>query len=112
MRVCAYLLKCIVKITNVKINPPLLHKLGRQAHLEVDVRHEAALLADLEKVLSWFEKLQELDTAGIHPLATMASAPSVGWDEDTPQPPLAHEALLANAPGRTSNYFSVPQVKD
>ena len=96
----------------MKINLPLLHRLGRQARLEVDVRHEDALLADLEKVLSWFEKLQELDTAGIHPLATMASSPSVDGEEDTPQQPLAHERAFAHVPGRASNYFSVPQVKD
>ena len=96
----------------MKVNATLLNKIGHQAHLEIDAACEADLLSDLNKVLSWFEKLQELDTAGVRPLATMASSSAVGWEEDTPKDPLAHEQAFANVPGRASNYFSVPQVKD
>jgi len=81
------------------------------AQIEVDVHNEASLLEDLNKIVTWIEKLKELDTAGIDPLVTMALEQNV-FQEDIPQVPLAHEKGLANAPSRDSNYFRVPQVKE
>lgn len=94
----------------MKIDKPLLQKMAQLAHLEVDVHNEAVLLEDLNKIVTWIEKLKELDTAGVKPLVTMALEHNI-FQEDIPQVPLAHEKGLANAPGKDSNYFSVPQVK-
>ena len=52
----------------VKINKPLLRKLAQLAQLEVDAHDEAVLLEDLNKIVTWIEKLRELDTTGIDPL--------------------------------------------
>ena len=97
-------------ISTVKIDKPLLHKIAHLAGIEVDAHNEAALLEDLNKIVSWIEKLKEVDTSGVRPLATMSSEHHV-FQEDIPQAPLAHEKGLANAPSKDSNYFRVPQVK-
>jgi aspartyl-tRNA(Asn)/glutamyl-tRNA(Gln) amidotransferase subunit C len=89
----------------VKIDKPLLQKLAYLAQLEVDANDEAVLLEDLNKIVTWIEKLKELDTASVNPLEHNI------FREDIPQAPLAHEKVLANAPSKDSNYFRVPQIK-
>ncbi len=92
------------------INQQLLEKLMDLAKLELSGAQEEAMLQDLNKISAWIEKLQEVDTTDILPLATM----SLGQDicrEDIAQTPLAHEQGLLNAPCRDSNYFRVPRVK-
>lgn len=95
----------------MKIDKPLLHKIAHLARIEVDAHNEAALLEDLNKIVLWIEKLEEVDTAGVRPLVTMSLAHNV-FQEDIPQAPLAYEKGLANAPSKDSNYFRVPQVKE
>ncbi|MEM9417372.1 MAG: Asp-tRNA(Asn)/Glu-tRNA(Gln) amidotransferase subunit GatC [Bacteroidota bacterium] len=95
----------------MKIDKPLLHKIAHLARLEVKEHDEAPLLADLNKIVHWIEKLKEVDTTGVRPLAIMSSAQHVS-QEDIPQAPLAHDKGLVNAPRKDSNYFRVPQVKD
>lgn len=95
----------------MKIDKVLLHKLAQLAQLEVDSQHEEVLLEDLSKILTWIEKLKELDTEGIHPLSTMALEYNV-LQEDIPKPPLKHERALTNAPDKDADYFRVPQVKE
>ena len=95
----------------MNIDKPLLRKIAQLAQLEIDVRNEATLLEDLSKIVTWIEKLQELDTVGVAPLDTMSWEPNV-LQEDIAQAPLAHEKGLANAPSKDANYFRVPQVKE
>jgi aspartyl-tRNA(Asn)/glutamyl-tRNA(Gln) amidotransferase subunit C len=102
---------CTQKILLLKIDKPLLQKIAHLAQLEVGAHSEAVLLEELNKIVTWAEKLKEVDTAGVKPLVTMTLEHNV-FQEDTPQAPLAHEKGLANAPSKDTNYFRVPQVKD
>jgi aspartyl-tRNA(Asn)/glutamyl-tRNA(Gln) amidotransferase subunit C len=92
------------------INQQLLEKLMDLAKLELSGVHEEAMLQDLNKISAWIEKLQEVDTTGVLPLATMSLEQDI-CREDIPQKPLEHERGLVNAPRRDSNYFRVPRVK-
>ncbi|MEL6539302.1 MAG: Asp-tRNA(Asn)/Glu-tRNA(Gln) amidotransferase subunit GatC [Bacteroidota bacterium] len=95
----------------IRIDNSLLHKVAHLARLEIDARQEAALIEDLNNILTWIEELSAVDTAGVEPLTAMTEARSVVVD-DVPAPPLAHERGLRNAPSKDSNYFRVPQVKE
>ena len=95
----------------MKIDKPLLQKIAQLAQIEVDTHNEAIMLKDLSKIVTWIEKLKELDTTGVAPLDTVSLGNNV-FQEDVPQSPLAHDKALANAPSRDSNYFRVPQVKE
>ncbi len=95
----------------MQIDKPLLQKIAQLAQLELEAHNEAVLLEDLNKIVTWIEKLKELDTAGVNPLVTMALENN-SFQEDIPQEPLTHEQGLANAPNRDANYFRVPQVKE
>ena len=95
----------------MKIDKPLLQKIAHLAQLELPAPETASILEDLNKLIAWMEKLETLDTTGVTPITTTTSAYN-NLREDVPQPPLPHEDGLQNAPCRTENYFSVPQVKD
>lgn len=95
----------------MNIDKPLLHKIAHLARLEVKANEEKGLLEDLNKIVHWTKKLQEVDTTGVRPLAIMSAEQNV-LQEDKPQKPLSHNQALANAPEKDSNYFRVPQVKE
>lgn len=63
----------------------------------------------LSHILSYFEKLQTLDTAHIEPTASVLPLTNV-MRADTPQPPLTPEQVIRNAPDAYDNQFRVSAV--
>ncbi len=95
----------------MNVDNPLLKKIAHLAQLELDAQSEAAMLQDLNKIITWTEKLEEICTEGVQPLVSMTLEQNI-LRADTPQSPLAHDKALANAPSKDSNYFRVPKVKE
>lgn len=81
------------------------------ARLSLPEPAEMAMLSDLNKICTWIEKLDELDTKAVQPLMQMSLERNI-MREDIPQASLVRESGLVNAAHAGSNYFSVPQVKD
>lgn len=63
----------------------------------------------LSAILEHFQRLQELDTEEIAPLASVLPLHSV-MREDEVRPPLDREELLRNAPDAENGCFRVPAV--
>jgi aspartyl-tRNA(Asn)/glutamyl-tRNA(Gln) amidotransferase subunit C len=63
----------------------------------------------LNDILAYVEKLQELDTTGVAPLAHVIPVFNA-FREDEVEEGLPLEAALDNAPAREDNYFQVPRV--
>ena len=63
---------------------------------------------DLQKMVAFIEKLNELDTEGVTPLRMMSAAEE--QREDRVQGSLSLEEALQNAPANHSPYFIVPKV--
>ena len=63
----------------------------------------------LNDILAYVEKLQELDTAGVPPLAHVIPVFNV-FREDEVKAGLSREAALDNAPVREEGAFVVPRV--
>jgi aspartyl-tRNA(Asn)/glutamyl-tRNA(Gln) amidotransferase subunit C len=63
----------------------------------------------LEDVLSYMEKLNELDTKDIEPTSHVIAIHNV-TREDAPAPSLDREDALANAPDRTEKFYRVPKI--
>lgn len=82
------------------------------ANLNLTEEEIGKFQADLDEILQHVDKLNELDTAGVEPMAQVL----VGGGEadtlraDIPEPPLGNEAALANAPQAGAGYFKVPKV--
>jgi aspartyl-tRNA(Asn)/glutamyl-tRNA(Gln) amidotransferase subunit C len=64
---------------------------------------------DLNEVLAYMDKLNELDTSGIEPLSHPVEMLNL-FREDKVKPSSNREEVLKNAPESTEEYFKVPKV--
>jgi len=93
----------------MKIDKDLLNKIAHLARLEFDEESAGEMMEDMSEILTWVEKLNELDTSGVAPLTTMSHEVNA-MREDHVGEHLARERALKNAPERDSEYFRVPKV--
>ena len=87
----------------------MVDQLSQLAKLEFDEKSKESIIADLNKILSFVEKLNELDTENIEPLIYMSDEVNV-LREDVIKQETGKEEALKNAPHRDSDYFKVPKV--
>ncbi len=82
------------------------------ANLRLSNDEVARMSHDLGEILTHIEQLNELDTAGIEPMAqVLYDADEIATlREDVPHTPLTNEEALANAPVSGNGYFKVPKV--
>lgn len=93
----------------MKIDKELLNKTAHLARLEFDESNSEEMMADMSKILTWVEKLNEVDTEGVEPLTTMSHEVNV-LRKDEVKPHINHERALKNAPKKDDDYFRVPKV--
>lgn len=69
---------------------------------------------DLDEILTYMDKLNELDTADVQPMAQVLyeAEETATLREDHPRPALGNAAALKNAPLAAAGYFKVPRVID
>ncbi|HRD52276.1 MAG TPA: Asp-tRNA(Asn)/Glu-tRNA(Gln) amidotransferase subunit GatC [Flavobacteriales bacterium] len=96
----------------MKIDEATLDRIAELARLDYsDPAARAAILADMEKVLTFVEKLNEVDTTGVEPLIFMTDEADVLRD-DVAETTITKKEALMNAPVKDSDYFKVPRVVD
>jgi aspartyl-tRNA(Asn)/glutamyl-tRNA(Gln) amidotransferase subunit C len=91
------------------IDKSTLEKIAHLARLEFDAKSEDKMLKDMNNIIHFVEKLQELDTEGIEPLQSMSFELN-SLREDKVGKHLDHEEGLKSAPKRDQDYFRVPKV--
>jgi aspartyl-tRNA(Asn)/glutamyl-tRNA(Gln) amidotransferase subunit C len=79
------------------------------ARLDLTEDEKARYRTQLSAILDYAQKLQELDTIGIPPTASVLPPRSV-LRADIPLPALTTDRLLANAPDTEASQFRVPPV--
>ena len=98
-----------LKMAETKITLEQVRHVARLARLRLSPDEEERVRADMDEMLAYVEKLNELDTNDIAPTAQVGEAGTpMREDEVTNQP--AADAMLANAPSRERNYFKVPKI--
>ncbi|MBR9998447.1 MAG: Asp-tRNA(Asn)/Glu-tRNA(Gln) amidotransferase subunit GatC [Cyclobacteriaceae bacterium] len=95
----------------MKVDKNTLKKIAHLARLEINEENEESMLESLSDILTWVEKLNEINTDGVEPLTNM-SLESNMLREDEVKGHLDHEKALKNAPASDSNYIKVPKIKD
>lgn len=65
--------------------------------------------SQLQRILSYVEKLSELDTKGVEP-TTYTVPPKTAFREDKTKDSLPHEEALRNAPASERGCFKVPKI--
>ncbi|MCR5691981.1 MAG: Asp-tRNA(Asn)/Glu-tRNA(Gln) amidotransferase subunit GatC [Eubacterium sp.] len=92
----------------VEINDEILDRVGILAKLELspDERQEAA--RDMDRIIKYFQKLEELDTEEVEPLTHIQPIQNV-FRQDLVRSG-DREEILKNAPLRTEDAFVVPKT--
>lgn len=93
----------------MEVNDALIDNLAELACLEFNSIEKEAIKQDLQKMVSFVEKLNELDTSGVAPLLQMSSHADVLRADEINQS-ITREEALANAPDADHAFFKVPKV--
>ena len=93
----------------MEVNNKLIQDIAKLSKLKFDDSAEEKMKADLEKMLDFVDKLNEIDTEGIDPLIYMSEEINV-LREDKVTEKTSQEDALKNAPEKDSDYFKVPTV--
>lgn len=93
----------------MNIDRALLDKIAHLARLEFDEKDAEKMMKDMSAIITWVEKLKEVDTTGVEPLTTMSHEINALREDETTAP-LDHNKALASAPSRDADYFRVPKV--
>ncbi len=98
----------------MQITEETLDRIAELAKLDYsDPAARAAILADMERVLAFVERLDEVDTAGVEPLIFMTEEENVlRPDAVIPGDIVSKQDALRNSPVKDSDYFKVPRVVD
>lgn len=95
----------------MNINRDVLDKIAHLARLEFDEKDAEKMMADMSAMVTWVEKLKEVDTTGVEPLTSMSHEVN-SMRSDEVKNMLPHEEVLQNAPLKNDDYFRVPKVLD
>lgn len=93
------------------IDEAQVRHVAKLARLDLTGDEVATFSAQLSAILDYIQKLNELDTAGVEPLAHCLPVSNV-FREDEVKTSLKPEAALANAPDRDEQFFKVPKILD
>ncbi len=84
------------------------------AHLELSESEVETYRRQLDEILSYMEKLNQLDTAQVEPMAQVLAGTAGGetavWRDDAVVPCELTGEALASAPDPAPPYFRVPRV--
>ena len=96
----------------MKITEKEVRYVADLANLKLTEEEIARFQTELSGILEHFDKLNEIDTTGVEPMAQVLfeAAEGATLREDLPVPPLGSDAALANAPQPGVGYFKVPKV--
>lgn len=92
-----------------KIDTTTIDKLATLSRLEFNGKEKEQILGDLNRMLDFVGKLNEVDTKGVEPLIYMSDEKNV-LRSDEVRTDITQKQALANAPKHDSDYFKVPKV--
>ncbi|ACU64288.1 Asp-tRNA(Asn)/Glu-tRNA(Gln) amidotransferase subunit GatC [Chitinophaga pinensis] len=93
----------------MEVNEMLVQQLADLARLEFSEQEKTEIKGDLQRMITFVEKLNELDTTNVKPLLHMTADRNV-LREDVVVPSITREEGLQNAPAANDQYFKVPKV--
>ena len=82
---------------------------AKLARLEFTEEEKKMFTRQLNQILEYMEKLNELDTTNVEPLSHVIDLSNV-FREDRVRPSCPVEEVLKNAPAKTEKFFKVPKV--
>ena len=94
-----------------KIGEAQVRHVAKLARLDLTDEEVARFSTQLSAILDYLEKLNELDTDSVEPLAHCLPIHNI-FREDVVTESLDTELALENAPQHFENFFKVPKILD
>ena len=82
---------------------------ARLARLALSEEEKELMTRQLDRILGYVDKLNELDTSQVEPTSHVIPMENV-LREDAVRPSLSQDDALANAPDREPPFFRVPRI--
>jgi aspartyl-tRNA(Asn)/glutamyl-tRNA(Gln) amidotransferase subunit C len=101
------------ELMTAKVTVEEVERVAELAHLELTPEETGSMLHDLNAILEYVAELNELDTAGVAPLAQVTEllhTAGGGLRADTVVASLDRSTVLAEAPETNGVFFKVPKV--
>ena len=96
----------------MKITEEQVRYVAGLANLNLSADEIARMAHDLDEILTHIDKLNQVDTEGVEPMAQVLyeAGETATLRDDQEVPPLGNERALANAPLAGAGCFKVPKV--
>jgi aspartyl-tRNA(Asn)/glutamyl-tRNA(Gln) amidotransferase subunit C len=93
----------------MSLDPATVRRIAKLARIRVEEADVPRLQGEMNAILGWIEQLGEVDVDGIPPLTGGAQI-ALRLRDDVVTDGDRLEAVLANAPDRVGEFFTVPKV--
>jgi len=93
----------------LKITKQDVEHVARLARLRLSTQEKARFVRQLDQILAYVAKLEELDTANVEPTSHVLPLRNV-FREDRVGKSLSVKKVLDNAPAEAKGYFRVPKI--
>ena len=94
-----------------KIDQQQVRKVAKLSRLDLSDAEVEEFTMQLSAILGYVEKMNELDTENVEPLAHCLPVHNV-FREDVVKESLGADKALANAPQQDGEFFRVPKILD
>lgn len=91
------------------VDKETVEKVAHLARLELAEDEKQAMIKDMNKILGFMDKLNEINTTGVEPLIYMTDEVNV-MREDVIKQEITHKEALLNAPKQDGEHFLVAKV--
>ena len=95
----------------MNIDKETIYKVADLARIEIGEHEVEELQTDMNKILTFMEKLNELDTSAVAPLVYMNPEVNI-WREDIVVQDLTVAEGLKNSALHNESFFFVPKILD
>lgn len=93
----------------MNITEPLMEQIAVLSQLELSQEERAAMAKEIERILTYMELLNQVDTTGVEPLSHIFPIHNVTRPDET-EPSYDRAALLAASPASDEETFLTPKA--
>ncbi|MBC7828181.1 MAG: Asp-tRNA(Asn)/Glu-tRNA(Gln) amidotransferase subunit GatC [Chitinophagaceae bacterium] len=93
----------------MEVNDAMIENLASLARLHFNEEEKKEIKSDLQRMIAFIDKLNELNTEGVQPVLHMSDEINI-FREDEIQGSISREDGLKNAPETDGVFFKVPKV--
>jgi aspartyl-tRNA(Asn)/glutamyl-tRNA(Gln) amidotransferase subunit C len=91
------------------VDKTIVEYVAKLTRINVSEREKEHLAGQLSKILSYIDKLKELDTEGVEPLRSLNEKRNV-FRKDVARDSGKQQAIINNSPSTFENHFKIPKV--